>query len=203
MLTQVRSVVLVFAAFAPTLAAADDDRRVSIRWTFAGSFIQNIARVGPPPAPFVAIVGRTSIIHVEARGAPGRATIRVSGGGGTPLPSPPPDFPPPILSTDPCEGLTKIPFGGENSFVATLHEDLSLLWGARDATPELSYVCSDPATGLSHGVVFVVFLGGTGRLEGARGRGVIVFHARPVIPGSSFSIDTGSLRGTLRVGNPD
>ena len=176
------------------------DELVKIRWEFAGSFYQNFARVGPAPAPVTTIVGRAHIIHVDALGKPGRATVRVGGGGGAAL-DPPADFPPPELLVDPCEGLSTAPFPGENSFIATLHDDLSLLWGARDASLA-SFVCTD-AAGLSHGVIYIVFKAGTGRFAGATGRGIITFQAESVVPGSSFSVDTGTITGTVLVSDGD
>lgn len=202
MLSQTWSAVLLVVLMAPASTSAEGGRKVRVRWTFAGSLIQNVARATAPPATPITIAGRTSIVDVLARGTPGRATIRVSGGGGSPLPEPPAGFPAPTVKSDPCAGLTTVPFPGENSLVAILHDDHSLLWGARDPS-QASVLCTDPATSMTHGVVFMVFTGGTGQLEGARGRGVIVFHAQAVVPGSSFSIDTGSLVASLRVGDPD
>jgi len=189
--------ILLFLA-SPVVAG---DELVKIRWEFAGAFQQNFARVGPPPAPVTTNVGRANIIHVEAIGKPGRATVMVGGGGGAAI-DPPADFPPPELLTDPCEGLATFPFPAENSFIATLHDDLSLLWGARDAA-SASFLCTDPATGLTHGVVYIVFKSGTGRFGGATGRGIITFHAESVVPGSSLSVDSGTITGTIRVSDGD
>jgi hypothetical protein len=191
--------VLFFLA--SPVAGDGGDELVKIRWEFAGSFYQNFARVGPAPAPVTTNVGRANIIHVEAIGKPGRATVRVGGGGGAAL-DPPADFPPPELPVNPCEGLSTSPFPGENSFIATLHDDVSLLWGARDASLA-SFACSDPATGLSHGVIYIVFRAGTGRFAGATGRGIITFHAESVVPGSSLNVDTGTITGSIRVNDDD
>jgi hypothetical protein len=99
-----------------------------------------------------------------------------------------------------CEGLQTFAFLAENSIVATF-EDLALLFGARDAE-QASFRCTD-ATNVSHFVIYLVLSGGTSRFEGAAGRAVITATARPVVPGSTFSYETGTIVGYVRLPGDD
>ena len=165
-------VVLVLAGGLPLTAVADKVVEMDLR--FAGAFISNSL-----PSP---------LIHVQAKGKPGKAVIRGYGAGGD-IVSPP---------IDEC-------LGSSGSFIRVTamedpliftFRDLSLLFA--DGSGE---ICVD-LTSPTFDSVFrfdITFTGGRGDFEGATGTAVITGEAHPVSVDGSFLAETGKIVGWINV----
>ena len=145
------AVFLILAAGLPLTAVADKMVKMDLR--FAGSFATGIMHVDPMTGEIVS----SALIHVQAKGKPGKAEIRGFGGresfGGFP---------------EDCLG---IPFGlhiviTENPLVFSFKK-LSLLFAKGGGGD----ICIDTATGETKFVIDIEFMGAEGNSR-----------ARPVTP---------------------
>ena len=166
----IAGVILFVAAGLPQTAVAKD---VEMDLRFAGAFISSGL-----PSP---------LIHVQAKGSPGKAVIRGYGAG-------PGDISFPTV----CLGLSSDqPFSilrveaTEDPLIFTF-QDLSLLFA--DGSGE---ICVDTATGNAEFRFDITFIGGRGRFEGATGTAVITGEAVPVSADGSFLAETGTIVGTI------
>lgn len=189
--------ILLTAVAGPGVQAGDDDDdddQVTVDWQFAGAFFNGFAQPFGNPDP-------AFLFHVEAKGEPGSATILgVNQGPGTGTT--------PAGNTAGCfEGanLKLIPIPGaepnENSLAATF-KDLSVLNMARDEDAlEEGFLClsfdEDGNTTRFDAVVPIRFTGGFGDFEGATGEGLITLQSMPVITGSNFGSEIGTITGTV------
>jgi len=143
---------------------------------FAGAFISDSL-----PSP---------LIHVEAKGKPGKAVTRGYGAGTAADPDP--------VVTDNCLGSTGAflsIIAGEDPLIFTF-KDLSLLFA--DGSGE---ICVD-LTSPTFNSVFrfdITFTGGRGKYEGATGTAVITGEAQPVSADGSFLAETGTIVGWINV----
>ena len=163
--------------------------------TFAGVLINTIQYVPPGGAPTASTMGL-----FEGKGSPGPTTTRTFGGR-----SGAPDFA--ICAAAPmdqkacsdcCAGASSpnclsFPIT-ENPLVFTFTDDLSLLFAG--GTGE---VCVDLITGRSTGTIDIMFTGGRGRFEGAKGDAVVVFETQPISADGSFAGETGRTVGTIEL----
>ena len=77
-------------------------------------------------------------------------------------------------------------------------KDLSVLNMAFDETRvEEAFNCIRFSDSRFDFVVPIKFVGGFGRFEGAVGEGIIRGQSRPVIPGSNFGSEIGTIKGTI------
>ncbi len=164
-------------------ASAAGERHVFLR--FAGDFVQSIEQtdvdaMGVP-------TGTTStrgIIRGQARGNLGRATVTAVGGseGG-----------PPAFDERCPEDFLRVTLITPNSLVLTFR-DLSLLYGDGEGV-----VCVNFATGEDYTAIDGVWLGGTGRFEGATGEFSIRLDTFTRVNAKTQLIaETGTITGTLR-----
>lgn len=179
--------ILLIAVAGPGVQAGDKEVRVD--WRLAGTFIEGLAQDGSPDA--------ATLIHVQAKGSPGRATIvgLNQGPPGTNMPADNLDgcFDGAFLKLIPVPGAMR----GENSVAATF-KNLSVLNIALD-DDEFRLADFFLCIGVNRfdGVVPIKFTGGFGRFEGATGEGVLTFQSIPIIPGSNISSEIGTLTGTV------
>ena len=174
----IAGIFLFAAAGLPQTALADKVVEMDLR--FAGGFISNSL-----PSP---------LIHVQAKGKPGKVVIRGYGG-------------------DPAGDIVEAPvfecLGSPGVFVRiTVAEDpllftfkdLSLLFA--DGT---GVICVDQ-TSPTGDVMFrfdIMFTGGRGKYEGATGTAVITGEAQPVSANGTFLAETGTIVGTIIVPDDD
>lgn len=173
---------VLIATVSPAFAAP---RSVKVDWRFAGWFVQNVAQFNPSTP---SAVTPSSTGEVQARGAPGPATIRFFAGGGV------------TVSSDlgRCFKGAKVKLvPRDNSIVATFN-DLSLLYAGLNTSGN-NFLCVDPATGRAEGRLEMKFTGGTGRFRGASGSGIITFRGQSVIAGSNLVAETGELIGRVQL----
>ena len=164
----IAGIFLFVAAGLPQTAVADEVVEMDLR--FAGAFISNSL-----PSP---------LIHVQAKGKPGKAVIRGYGANAA-------EDPPPVV-TDDCLGSTGLSIiAGEDPLVFTF-KDLSLLFA--DGSGE---ICVDLTTFNSVFRFDITFTGGRGKYEGATGTAVITGEAHPVSADGSFLAETGTIVGTI------
>ena len=167
-------VVLVLAGGLPLTAVADKTVKMDLR--FAGAFIS-----GSLPSP---------LIHVQAKGKPGKAEIRgygASGEGDTVE-----------VGVDEClgsPGLFARITAAEDPLIFTF-KDLSLLFA--DGSGE---ICVDLTSPTSNSVFRfdITFAGGRGKYEGATGTAVITGEAQAVSADGTFLAETGTIVGTIIV----
>ncbi|MEE8426870.1 MAG: hypothetical protein V3S15_06255 [Woeseiaceae bacterium] len=181
----IAGIILLVAAGLPQTAVAGE---VKMNLRFAGAFATGILHVNPMTGDLVP----TPLIHVQAKGSPGKAVIRGYGAGGD---EPPVFVVPPELclgSSSPVAGFLRI-IAGEDPLLFTF-QDLSLLFA--DGSGE---ICIDLANGNSEFEFDIMFTGGTGRFEGASGTAVITGEAQPVSADGSFLAETGTIVGTIIV----
>ncbi|MCZ6894428.1 MAG: hypothetical protein O7H40_10340, partial [Gammaproteobacteria bacterium] len=156
----------------PQTAVAKD---VEMDLRFAGAFISESLP--------------SALIHVQAKGSPGKAVIRGYGASGAADPDP-------VMVSD-ClsgtEGVFLSIIAGEDPLIFTF-QDLSLLFADGDGE-----ICIDLTTGLSTFRFDITFIGGRGRFEGATGTAVITGEAQPVSADGSFLAETGTIVGTIIV----
>ena len=167
----IAGVILLIAAGLPQTAVAKD---VNMNLRFAGAFISNSL-----PSP---------LIHVQAKGSPGKAVIR-GYGANTLLDT--------FSNPTECLGLS-----GEESSILRVDvaedpliftfQDLSLLFA--DGT---GVICVDFTTGNVEFKFDIMFIGGRGRFEGATGTAVIAGEAQTVSADGSFLAETGTIVGTI------
>ena len=181
----IAGVILLVAIGLPQAAVAEE---IEMNVSFAGTFATGILHVNPMTGEIVP----TPLIHVQAKGSPGKALIRGYGAGGD---EPPVFVVPPELclgSSSPFAGFLRI-IAGEDPLVFTF-QDLSLLFANGDGE-----ICIDLATGNSEFAFDIMFTGGRGRFEGATGTAVITGEAQPVSADGSFLAETGTIVGTIIV----
>ncbi len=168
----IAGIFLFVAAGLPQTAVADEVVEMDLR--FAGAFISNSLP--------------STLIHVQAKGEPGKAVIRGYGAGTAADPDP--------VVTDNCLGSTGAflsIIAGEDPLVFTF-KDLSLLFA--DGSGE---ICVDLTTFNSVFRFDITFTGGRGKYEGATGTAVITGEAHPVSADGSFLAETGTIVGTIIV----
>ena len=170
----IAGIFLFVVAGLPQTALADKTVKMDLR--FAGAFIS-----GSLPSP---------LIHVQAKGKPGKAVIR---GYGASVERDEVE-----LGVDECLGslglFTRIT-AAEDPLIFTFN-DLSLLFA--DGSGE---ICVD-LTSPTFNSVFrfdITFTGGRGKYEGATGTAVITGEAQPVSADGSFLAETGTIVGTIIV----
>ena len=170
----IAGVILLIAAGLPQTAVAKD---VEMNLRFAGAFIS-----GSLPS---------ALIHVQAKGSPGKAVIRGYGASGV-------GDPDPVVVADCLSGTgTAGPFLsiilGEDPLIFTF-QDLSLLFA--DGNGE---ICVELTSGTFNAEFRfdITFNGGRGRFEGATGTAVIAGEAHPVSADGSFLAETGTIVGTI------
>lgn len=181
--------IMLVAIGLPQTAVAERELKMDLR--FAGGFVASgIVHLDIDPMA-TADTTTSPLIHVQARGKPGRAVIRGFGGGGDALPV---FTPGPCLEASSTDGFLRI-VADEDPLLFTFH-DLSLLFADGDGE-----ICIDLATGLSTFKFDIEFFGGRGRFEGASGDAVIRGEAVPVSADGSFLAETGTIVGTITVPN--
>ena len=167
----VAGIFLFIAAGLPQTVVAGE---VEMDLRFAGAFISNSL-----PSP---------LIHVQAKGSPGKAVIRGYGAGGDSVSDP-------IFECLGSPGVFIRVTATEDPLLFTF-QDLSLLFA--DGNGE---ICID-LTSPTFNSVFrfdITFTGGRGRFEGATGNAVITGEAEPVSADGSFLAETGTIVGTIIV----
>jgi len=180
----IAGVILLVAIGLPRTAVADREIKMDLR--FAGGFVASgIVHLDLDPMA-TADTTTSPLIHVQARGKPGRAVIRGFGAGGDGIP----------METTSClgsDGLFLRIMADEDPLLFTF-TDLSLLFA--DGFGE---ICIDLTTGNSEFRFDITFIGGRGRFEGATGTAVITGEAVPVSADGSFLAETGTIVGTIIV----
>ncbi len=168
----IAGIFLFVVAGLPQTALADKTVKMDLR--FAGAFISDSL-----PRP---------LIHVEAKGKPGKAVIRGYGAGaGTVSPT--------IFECLGSSGVFIRITATEDPLIFTF-KDLSLLFA--DGSGE---ICVD-LTSPTFNSVFrfdITFTGGRGKYEGATGTAVITGEAQPVSADGTFLAETGTIVGTIIV----
>ncbi len=166
--------ILLVAIGLPQPAVAED---VNMNLRFAGAFISNSLP--------------SALIHVQAKGSPGKAVIRGYGASGAADPDP-------VVVEDCLSGTGGVflsIIAGEDPLIFTF-EDLSLLFA--DGSGEICVDLTSP-TGNAEFRFDITFKGGRGRFEGATGTAVITGEAEPVSADQSFLAETGTIVGTIIV----
>ena len=165
------------------------DKEVRVNWRFAGAFYNGVAQADSDDPMF--------LWHTEVIGSPGTATIvGINQGPGTGM-APAADFAGCFDGAD--LKLVAIPGApqNENSLAATF-KDLSVLNMAYDETrSEEAFNCIRFSDSRFDFVVPIRFVGGFGRFEGSTGEAIIRGQSRPVIPGSRFGTEIGTITGTI------
>ncbi len=181
----IAGVILLIAAGLPQTAVAD--KMVKVDMEFAGGFVASGIVHSDLSTMNSTDTTTSPLIHVQAKGSPGRAVIRGFGAGGDGIP---------VFTSDDCLGSSSTA-----GFVRILVEedpllftfnDLSLLFA--DGTGE---ICIDINTGFSEFQFDITFMGGRGRFEDATGTAVIRGEAVPVSADGSFLAETGTIVGTI------
>ena len=168
----IAGVILLIAAGLPQTAVAKD---VEMNLRFAGAFIS-----GSLPS---------ALIHVQAKGSPGKAVIRGYGATGV-------DDPDPVMVSNCLSGENGVFLSirpGEDPLIFTF-QDLSLLFA--DGSGEICIDLLSP-TGNAEFRFDITFIGGRGRFEGATGTAVITGEAEAVSADGSFLAETGTIVGTI------
>ena len=168
------SLLLVVVAAFPQAAFAKD---VEMNLRFAGAFISNSLP--------------SALIHVQAKGSPGKAVIRGYGATGVADPDP-------VVVSDCLSGKDGVFLSirpGEDPLIFTF-QDLSLLFA--DGSGEICIDLLSP-TGNAEFRFDITFIGGRGRFEGATGTAVITGEAEAVSADGSFLAETGTIVGTIIV----
>ena len=175
----ITGIFLFVAAGLPQAAVAKD---VEMNLRFAGAFATGILHVDPMTGNVVP----SPLIHVQAKGSPGKAVIRGYGAGADALP----EFTISCLGASSDDGFLRIE-AGEDPLLFTF-QDLSLLFANGDGE-----ICINLDTAISEFRFDISFTGGTGRFEGATGTAVITGEAVPVSNDASFLAETGTIVGTI------
>jgi len=189
------TVALVLAGSLPLTAVADKVIEMDLR--FAGSFVPSGIIHGD--LSMDAEFGDTTssvLIHVQAKGRPGRAEIRGFGGSAADdvvTFIPPTNMPATCLGSESFGGFLSIE-AMEDPLVFTFIKDLSLLFANGSGQ-----ICVDFATRNSVFRFDIMFTGGTGRFDGASGYAVIEGEAAPVSNDGSFVGETGTIVGWINV----
>ncbi len=198
--------ILLVAVASPTVHAWEKygdhhhrrrNKEVRVNWRFAGAFYNGVVQADSDDPMF--------LFHTEVKGSPGPATIvGINQGPGDGVETIP-------VTDDPdCfEGANfkQIPISqgpplNENSLVATF-EDLSVLNMALDETRRaeafncLSVILPSFEVTRFDFVIPINFVGGFGRFDGATGEGIIKGQSMPIVPGSNFGSETGTIKGTI------
>ena len=174
----IAGILLIIAVGLPQTALADEV--VEMEMEFAGTLAISILH----EEPITANILRSALIHLQAKGSPGRAEIRGFGGSAT---------------VDPVPVTTCLGSAGffiritivDSPSVFTF-KDLSLLFANGSGTG-----CFDLLTGLTEFETNIMFMGGRGRFEGATGQAVIVTESELVSSGLNLSGQTGTIIGTI------
>ena len=183
------TVALVLAGSLPLTAVADKVIEMDLR--FAGSFVTSGITHGDLSTPLDPTDTTSSVlIHVLAKGSPGRAEIRGFGGSAA---DDKVTFPATCLGSESVGGFLSIE-AMEDPLVFTFIKDLSLLFANGSGQ-----ICFDFATRNSVFRFDIMFTGGTGRFEGASGYAVIEGEAAPVSNDGSFVGETGTIVGWINV----
>ncbi len=190
------TVALVLAGSLPLTAVADKVIEMDLR--FAGSFVTSGITHGDLSTPLDPTDTTSSVlIHVLAKGSPGRAEIRGFGGSAAndivTLIFPMDMMPATCLGSESDDGFVSIE-ALEDPLVFTFIEDLSLLFANGGGQ-----ICVDFTTGNSVFRFDIMFTGGSGRFEGASGYAVIEGEAAPVSNDGSFVGETGTIVGWINV----
>ncbi len=171
----IAGIFLFVAAGLPQTALADKTVKMDLR--FAGAFISDSLP--------------SALIHVQAKGKPGKAVIRGYGASAAADPDP-------VVVSD-CLSGTAGAFlsiiAGEDPLIFTF-QDLSLLFA--EGSGEICVDLTSP-TGNDEFRFDITFIGGRGRFEGASGTAVITGEAQPVSADGSFLAETGTILGTIIV----
>ena len=168
----IAGLILLLAAGLPQTALAKD---VEMDLRFAGAFISESLP--------------SALIHVQAKGSPGKAVIRGYGATGAADPDP-------VVVSDCLSGTDGVflsIIAGEDPLIFTF-QDLSLLFA--DGSGEICVDLTSP-TGNAEFRFDITFIGGRGRFEGATGTAVITGEAQPVSADGSFVAETGMIVGTI------
>ena len=179
------AVFLILAAGLPLTAFAGKEVQMNMR--FAGGFVASGIKHLDLSTMDPLDTTTSPLIHVQAKGSPGRAVIRGFGAGGGGMP---------VFTSGDClgsssgAGFVRI-LVGEDPLLFTFN-DLSLLFA--DGTGE---ICIDLMTGFSEFQFNITFMGGRGRFEDATGTAVIRGEAVPVSADGSFLAETGTIVGTI------
>ncbi len=174
----IAGIFLFVVAGLPQTAFADKTIEMDLR--VAGAFISNSL-----PSP---------LIHVQAKGKPGKAVIRGYGADTTGD-----TVEAPVFECLGSPGVFVRVTAAEDPLVFTF-EDLSLLFANGTGV-----ICVD-LTSPTGDVVFrfdIMFTGGRGKYEGATGTAVITGEAHPVSSDGSFLAETGTIVGTIIVPDDD
>ncbi len=169
----ITGIILLIAAGLPQTAVAED---VNMDLRFAGAFISSNSLP-------------SALIHVQAKGSPGKAVIRGYGSAGGGAIS----FPTVCLGLSGPMGSILRVSAAEDPLVFTF-QDLSLLFA--DGNGEICVDLTSP-TGNAEFRFDITFIGGRGRFEGATGTAVITGEAEPVSADQSFLAETGTIVGTI------
>ena len=174
------TIMLALASGLPLTAVAE--QMVEVKMRFAGSFATGINHADPMTGNSV----DSSLIHVQAKGKPGRAEIR-GFGGRTTAPAEAP-----VTNCLGSEGLFLSFEILENPLVFTFN-DLSLLFANGSGS-----VCIDLLQpGITTFEIDIVFTGGRGRFEGATGVAVLKGEGEAVSADGSFIGETGTIDGWI------
>jgi hypothetical protein len=170
----IAGILLFVVAGLPQTALADKTVKMDLR--FAGAFISNSL-----PSP---------LIHVQAKGKPGKAVIR-GYGANTALDA----VEAPVFECLGSPGLFARVTAAEDPLIFTF-KDLSLLFA--DGSGE---ICVDLTSPTSNSVFRfdITFAGGRGKYEGATGTAVITGEAQAVSADGTFLAETGTIVGTIIV----
>ena len=174
----IASIFLVAAAGLPQTALADKVVKMDLQ--FAGAFISNSL-----PSP---------LIHVQAKGKPGKAVIR--GYGGDPAGD---TVEAPVFECLGSPGVFVRIMAAEDPLLFTF-KDLSLLFA--DGTGEICVDLTSP-TGNTVFRFDNLFPGGRGDFEGATGTAVITGEAQSVSANGTFLAETGTIVGTIIMPDDD
>jgi hypothetical protein len=170
--------LIFISAFVPSWVQAED-KTVNMDLHFAGAFANDVLHFNPVTGATVP----STLLHVQAKGSPGRAEIRGFGGttGGI------------VFSPDCFDGAPGLIISVlENPLIFTF-SDLSLLFANGSGE-----ICLDlGGTGKVLFVIDIFFTGGRGRFEGATGDAVIEGEAEPLSSDGSFAAETGTVVGTI------
>ena len=153
------------AAWLGLIQNAAANNTMKVNWRIAGTLVNGVEVMNP----FIFETLPHALIHVQAKGAPGRAKIRILSRA--------------VLSFELADNLFGdcLTSGGllflveQTDFVATFR-DLSMLL----ATLDIGAICLDPNTGESDAVIDMIITGGTGRFAGATGTLSAMVTTRPV-----------------------
>jgi len=151
---------------------------IPINWRVAGTIAY--VELAPLPDPSKTVPG--IIIDIVAKGAPGKAKIKVIGIADGIIQDPDLD----------CEGYPKLAFA-EDDMVVTF-EDQSMLFATMDTTKK-SFLCLQPPPQLA--LAHMIIFDGTGKYEGAEGHLTGTFQGQQVGESGALGAETGTIKGWI------